>query len=291
MRITIASGKGGTGKTTVATSLAVTAAAAAEAAAAGDPVQLLDCDVEAPNCHLFLPTEWEHTEVVTMSVPVIDNHKCNGCGECGQICEFNALAVLPSDVLVFPELCHGCGGCWLVCPEQAISQGAREIGWIEQGRSNGVLLTRGRLKIGETQAPHLVRRVKALVADTELQIVDGAPGPPRARRPSLEESDFVVLVTEPTPFGLNDLILAVELVRQLQLRCGVVINRADIGDDRVRRYCRAEGIDVLLEIPHDRRIAEAYSRGETAALSSPRWREVFAGLLDTLRSCVQEGVR
>jgi len=284
MQITVASGKGGTGKTTVATSLAYVAAKS------GDPVHLLDCDVEAPNCSLFLPLDLEHKEPVSVSVPAIDSERCTGCGECGNICEFNALAVLPSDVLVFPELCHSCAGCWLVCPEKAITPQKRQIGWLEHGWAAGVRFTQGRLRIGEAQAPPLIRKVKATAADTDFCIVDAPPGTSCPVVASLEGSDFVLLVTEPTPFGLFDLSLAVELVRELDLRCAVVINRADAGDDRVHRYCASEGLDVLLEIPHDRVIAEAYSRGCTAARAASHWETTFRHLYVAILAAAAEGV-
>jgi MinD superfamily P-loop ATPase len=284
VQIAVASGKGGTGKTTVATSLAYVAARS------GDPVHLLDCDVEAPNCFLFLGPELVEKEPVHVSVPAIDSEKCTGCGECANICEFNALAVLPSDVLVFPELCHSCAGCWLVCPEQAITPQKRQIGWLEHGWAADVRFTQGRLRIGEAQAPPLIRQVKATAGDTDLCILDAPPGTSCPVVATLEGSDFVLLVTEPTPFGLFDLNLAVELVRELDLRCAVVINRADSGDDRVIRYCASEGLEVLLEIPHERRIAEAYSRGCTAAMAASEWEETFHRLYMTLLARAAEGV-
>ena len=273
MLLTVASGKGGTGKTTLATNLAVTAAAD------GARVQLLDCDVEEPNCHLFLRPEVHESRAVTVPVPVVDAELCTGCGACGEICQFNALAVLPDDVLVFPELCHSCTGCWRVCPEEAMTPGQREIGRLELGAARGVGFVQGRLRIGEAQAPPLIREVKGAAGAADLTVVDAPPGTSCPVVEAVQDSDFVLLVTEPTPFGLHDLELAVAMVRELDLPCGVVVNRSDIGDDRVRRFCTDEDIPLLLEIPHDRRLAEAYSRGELAVDALPDLQPALRDLL------------
>ncbi|MFH1844236.1 MAG: ATP-binding protein, partial [bacterium] len=223
-QITIASGKGGTGKTTVATNLAVTAARA------GHEVVLLDCDVEAPNCHLFLASDSQEHQTATVLVPEVDNQRCNGCGECARACEFNALACLSDSVLVFPELCHGCGACGLVCAEKAISQGQRTIGFIELCQTNGFRLGFGLLRLGEAQVPPLIKQVLVWRNRIGLTIVDAPPGTSCSAIAAMRGSDYVMLVTEPTPFGLNDLRLAVETVRAVGLPCGVVVNRAGSGD-------------------------------------------------------------
>jgi len=251
--VAIASGKGGTGKTTVAVNLALSLS--------GD-VQILDCDVEAPNAHLFL-----HAEDL-----------CNQCGECSRLCQYNAIAVLGTGVMVFPELCHGCGGCTLVCPEEAISEVMRPIGVVEEGRAGNIHLVQGRLYVGEALVPPLIRDVRARSRDDGVVLIDAPPGTSCSMIAAVRGSDFVVLVTEPTPFGLNDLELAVETVRTLGIPCGVVINRAGSGDDRVHRYCSAEGLEILLEIPDDRRIAEAYARGLTLVDAIPDIRPLFASL-------------
>jgi MinD superfamily P-loop ATPase len=263
MQVTVASGKGGTGKTTVATNLAVTAAQD------GWQVHLIDCDVEEPNCHLFVRPEFRRPETVTVPVPVIDEERCTACGECASICQFNALACLSESVMTFPELCHSCGGCWLICPEKAISQGAREIGVLEEGRASGFCFTHGRLRIGEAQVPPLIQRVKAEGNGSPLTIVDAPPGTSCPAIAAIRGSDFVLLVTEPTPFGLHDLTLAVATVRRLGYPFGVVLNNEGIGDDRVRRYCQDEAIPLLCSIPHDRRIAEAYAAGILAVAAVP----------------------
>ncbi|MBN2430051.1 MAG: ATP-binding protein [Acidobacteria bacterium] len=268
MKIAVASGKGGTGKTTVAVNLALSLPS---------PVQLLDCDVEEPNCHLFLKPEIQREEVVGIPVPEVDPDLCDLCGECGRICQFNAIVSLKTQPLVFPELCHGCGGCRLVCPREAIHEENRPIGDIIFGRREGVDFVQGRLHIGQAMSPPLIRAVKKEAAGG-VCIIDCPPGTTCPVITAIRDTDFVVLVTEPTPFGLHDLRLAVDTCRALDLPFGVVINRCDSGDERVVAYCHEEHIPVLLEIADDRRIAEAYSRGEPAVEALPRLRRDFSRL-------------
>jgi MinD superfamily P-loop ATPase len=274
MIIAIASGKGGTGKTTMATNLAMTLARM------GQQVQLLDCDVEEPNCHLFLQPSLEASESVSLPVPKVDRGKCIACGQCDQICQFSAIVCLKDAVLTFPELCHGCGGCFLVCPEGAISEMHREIGVIEMGHADGIRFVHGCLKIGEAMSPPLIREVKKHISARGTCIIDAPPGTSCPVIESTKDSDVCLLVTEPTPFGLNDLKLAVEMVRALGLPHGVIVNRADIGDRKVMEYCRQEGIDVLMEIPDDRRVAEGYSRGQLMIDMFSEYHEEFQGLLE-----------
>ena len=266
MKIAIAGGKGGTGKTTVAVNLACVLADN------GQTVQYLDCDVEEPNGHIFLKPRITTTESVGIPVPVVDEEKCTGCRKCAEVCQYHAIAVLKKP-LVFAELCHRCGGCALVCPEAAIREENRTIGVVETGQAGAVAFVQGRLNVGEPMAPPLIRAVKRKVIRDGVAILDAPPGTSCPVVATVKNADYVLLVTEPTPFGLNDLRLAVEVIRQLGVRHGVVINRADIGDGRVRDFCTAEKIPVLLEIPDDRRVAEAYSRGEMAVRVLPGWRE------------------
>ena len=275
MIIAIASGKGGTGKTTLATNLAMTLARK------GQQVQLLDCDVEEPNCHLFFRPTIEATETVSLPVPSVDEEKCTGCGLCGKICQFSAIVCIKKKVLTFPELCHGCGGCSLVCPEGAISETPREIGVIERGYADAIRFVHGRLNVGEAMSPPLIREVKKRISSGGTSIIDAPPGTSCPVIEAVRGADFVVLVTEPTPFGFHDLKLAVEMVRALELPFGVVVNRASLGGTDTHSYCTAQRIPILQEIPDDRQLAEAYSRGEMACEALPQYESMFAGLLET----------
>ena len=270
--IAIASGKGGTGKTTVAIHLA------ACLAEVGHSIQYLDCDVEEPNGHLFLKPRIEHSEVASIPVPLIDASRCTSCGRCATVCEFNAIAMIPRP-LVFPELCHGCGACSLACPAAAIREQPRTIGVVEMGYAGKIAFVQGRLNVGEPMSPPLIRAVKAHRAPNTIALLDAPPGTSCPVVATVRGADFIVLVTEPTPFGLHDLALAVDTLRPMGLPFGVVINRADCGDNRVVEYCRAENIPVRLQIPEDRRIAEAYSRGEPVLSARPDLREQFRQLL------------
>jgi MinD superfamily P-loop ATPase len=269
MIISIASGKGGTGKTTIATNLALSLDMA---------VQLLDCDVEEPNAHLFIHPVFEKTETITTPVPEVDEGKCNLCGKCGEICRFKAIVVIGDTVLPFHELCHSCGGCLEVCPENAIREKGRELGIIEKGYRNGLEFIHGRLRVGEAMSPPLIRKVRSFTRPDLLTIIDAPPGTSCPVISAMKDVDFVLLVTEPTPFGLYDLKLAVGAVKILRIPCGLVINRSDIGDDSVREYAGREGLPILMEIPFDRRIAEAYSRGEMLVDVIPEWKERFLDL-------------
>ncbi|MGC9454065.1 MAG: ATP-binding protein [Phycisphaerae bacterium] len=280
MKIAVASGKGGTGKTTVATNLAVTAASADRS------VSYLDCDVEEPNGAVFLKPEITETRPVRVSIPEVDQDKCTSCGLCGQICQYGAIVPVEGQVLVFSELCHGCGGCWLVCPTGAITESYRQTGQLELGKAGSVDCVQGLLNIGEAMSPPVIAAVKDAAPDTDLIIVDSPPGTSCPVIESIRDSDFVLLVTEPTPFGLNDLKLAVEMVRALKLPFGVVINRSDIGDGDTVAYCRQQNIEVLAELGDDRRVAEAYSRGEAACEAVPGYRELYEELLQRVTRSV-----
>ena len=273
MIVAIASGKGGAGKTTVATNLARVAFAG------GAPVHLCDCDVEKPNCHIFVKPVIDRHETVSLSVPKVSQLKCSACGQCAEICAFGAIVCIKNQVLTFPELCHGCTACRTVCPQDAITKSRREIGCLESGRAAGCEFSQGRLRIGEAMPVPIVREIKKLLDREKLSIVDAPPGTSCPMVIAVKDSDFVCLVTEPTPFGLNDLQLAVEVVRQLGLPLGVIINRSGIGNGRVRDYCRDQGLEILAEIPDDRRVAEAYSRGVMACEAIPEMKEIFLSLL------------
>jgi MinD superfamily P-loop ATPase len=277
MIISIASGKGGTGKTTVATNLAVSL---------GKGVQLLDCDVEEPNAHLFIKPELERAISVGMSVPEVDEQKCTHCRKCAELCQYKAIVVIAETVLPFHELCHGCGGCMLVCPEKAITEGTRELGTVEIGHRNGLEFVHGTLRVGEAMSPPLIRKVRSYAKPDRVTIIDAPPGTSCPVIASIKGADFVLLVTEPTPFGLHDLKLAVGAVRILGLPCGLIINRSDMGDDRVREYATREGLPILMEIPFDRTIAEAYSRGQMLVDLLPEWKGRFIGLFTRIQGLI-----
>ncbi len=273
MIISVASGKGGTGKTTVATNLA---------AALGD-VQFLDCDVEEPNAHLFLQPEITKRETITTPVPAIDEEACTLCRKCVDICRFKAITILGETILVFPELCHSCGGCVQVCPENAVSETKREIGVLEKGHRGPIRFIHGLLRISEAMSPPLINAVRSNVQADRVNIIDAPPGTSCPVIAAMKGVDFVLLVTEPTPFGLHDLTLAVEAVKKLGLPAGLVINRADMGDRRVHEYAQAEKLPILMEIPYDRSIAEAYSRGYLFAEASDEWRGRFQKLYERIK--------
>jgi len=269
LKLAVASGKGGTGKTTIATNLAVMLADK------GTSVQILDCDVEEPNCHIFLNPEIDSTMPVTVPVPRVAEETCTGCGTCAEVCEFSAIAVIKGTVLLFPELCHGCGACSLFCPEDAIDEIPKNVGTVEKGTANGMGFIHGLLNIGELMSPAVIGGVKEAAADGEMIIIDSPPGTSCPVIEAVRDADFVLLATEPTPFGLNDLELAVGMVRVLGIPFAVAINRCDVGNDGVVQYCKEQAIDVILEIPDDRRIAEAYSRGEMIVHAVPEYRQLF----------------
>jgi len=277
MKIAIASGKGGTGKTTVATNLAHVASQA------GATVAYLDCDVEEPNGHIFLQPEIEVERPIEKLVPEVDPARCTHCGRCAEVCRYGAIASLPNQTMVFAELCHSCGGCMLACPADAIRERPRPIGQLRIGRSGAIRFLDGTLNVGEAMSPPAIRAVKSAAQPADLTILDAPPGTSCPVIETIRGCDRVVLVTEPTPFGLYDLTLAVEMVRAMKVSFAVVINRADAGDGRVREYCTRNRIPVLAEIPDDRAVAEAYSRGQIICQAVPAFRSRIAALLEQLK--------
>lgn len=265
MIITVASGKGGTGKTTVAVNMALSL----------ENVQLLDCDVEEPNSHILLQPKITETEKVCTIVPVVSEELCVYCGKCSKFCTYNALFVAPKTVMVFPELCHSCGGCKLVCPNNAITEKERQIGVIRKGEANGVEIVYGELDVGEAMAVPLIKAVKNQMKKDKTVIIDAPPGTACSLVASVHKTDYCILVTEPTPFGLHDLQISVEVLRSLGVPMGVVVNRAGVGDRKVYDYCEREKIPLLLEIPFRRRVAELYSRGVPFVAEMPEWKDRF----------------
>jgi len=281
MKIAIASGKGGTGKTTVASNLAWLAARS------GRSVAYVDCDVEEPNGHLFLKPQLTSTRAIGRLHPSVNEEKCTHCGLCDEICQYSAIVCVGQKVLVYPELCHACGGCALVCRPGAITEVLRQTGSLETGMAGSLHFAHGVLNIGEAMSAPLIRQVKAECVAEDLRIFDCPPGTSCPVIESVRDADMVLLVTEPTPFGLNDLKLAVEMVRALRLPFAVVINRAGVGDHKTQEYCRSESIDILAELPDYRRVAEAYSRGVLAGEVVPQFRTRLEDLLSRLCGCDQ----
>ncbi len=281
MIISVASGKGGTGKTLVATSLALSLKD-------GHKVMVQDCDVEEPNDHIILKPVITDREPVFNLVPRVDEEKCTYCGTCARVCAFNAIAVINEHVLVFPQMCHGCGACSYLCPEKVITEIPKEIGVVERGEADGISFVQGVLTIGEAMAPPVIRKVKEYSNNDYTIIRDVSPGTSCPVVESIKGSDFCLLVTEPTPFGLNDLILAVETVKELGIPCGIVINRAGVGDSKVADYCVKEGIPLLLNIPLSTDIASLYSRGIPLVEGMPQWRDSFIKLEKQIKEIVSE---
>ena len=277
MKIVVASGKGGTGKTLVAINLALSV----------DADQVLDCDVEEPNDYIFIKPSNTISEFVELLVPEIDESKCNYCRKCAEFCQFNALFVAGETALVFPKLCHSCGGCKLVCPTEAITEKPRGIGEIFVGDVNGMELVYGKLNIGEALAVPIISAVKEKAKTQGLVILDSPPGTSCPVVESVMGTDFCVMVTEPTPFGLHDLEIAVEVIRELGIPLGVVVNFAGIGDRGVYDYCEKMNLPILMEIPYDRKIAELYSRGIPFIEEMPEWRANFQKLLEKIQERVQ----
>ncbi len=277
MQIAIASGKGGTGKTTVSTSLAL---------CAEEPVQYLDCDVEEPNGHIFLKPHLNHNETCFVTVPKVVESRCTACGKCRDICRYNAIVQFGKSVMTFPELCHSCLGCFRVCEEDALLEEKREIGVLQSGMAGPIHFVHGRVRIGEAMGVPLLKAVKNKADKEKLVIIDAPPGTSCPFVESISGADYVILVTEPTPFGLHDLKLAANVLKNLALPGGVIINRSDLGDDRVVEWCKEENIPILQEIPFQRSIAEGYARGKNLIETVPELRKEFRNLLKNMAKSI-----
>ena len=270
MKIAVASGKGGTGKTSVAVNLALSLGG----------VQVLDCDVEEPNAHILLRPEVEETIPVELLVPRIIEDRCDYCGECARFCQYNALFVVGETAMIFPELCHSCGGCSIVCPRDAIVEEPRQIGRVLKGSAGDIDLVYGEINVGEPLSVPVISAVKKHIREGSTVILDAPPGTACPVVETVHGTDFCLLVTEPTPFGLHDLQIAVEVVRELGVPMGVVVNFAGIGDRGVYDFCEKRDIPIMMEIPFDRRIAELYSRGTPFVAAMPEWKKRFMDLVE-----------
>jgi MinD superfamily P-loop ATPase len=294
MIVTVASGKGGTGKTTIAVSLALSLVENGSKKQDEQPV-LLDCDVEEPNAALFLHPEIESRKDVGLQIPRVDMTACTYCGICADVCRYHAITVVGEKVLVYPDLCHGCGSCTMKCPENCIEEVVEVLGVVESGRSGGISFGQGILQVGKAMSPPIIRELKRWALPTETDrpfvVLDAPPGASCPVVETMRESDFALLVTEPTPFGLHDLRLAVQLSRdELNLPVGVVINRDGIGDQGVEDFCASEKIPILMRIPYQRQIAEAGAEGIPLVQAIPSYRPEFQGLYTSIKDLLQKGV-
>jgi len=274
MIISIASGKGGTGKTTIAVNLALSL---------NGKVQLIDCDVEEPDDHIFLKPEFSKSEKIYLPKPFVDTAKCNYCGRCSEVCQYNAIAVIKNKVLIFYELCHSCGACKIACPQEAIFEKEVEKGIVEEGTARNILFAQGKLRESESSPVPLVKAVKKKIKKEHNVIIDCSPGTSCPVVEAVKDTDFCLLVTEPTPFGLNDLKLAVEMCRKIKVPLGVIINREDIGDKKVEAYCKEEKIPILMTIPFSKEIAYAYSEGIPIVEKFPEYKEKFQELFERIK--------
>lgn len=284
MNISVASGKGGTGKTTIALALATLLSQR------GIHAAILDCDVEEPNVNLFLKADIHSVDTVYTPVPSVDEARCNGCGKCEQMCRFSAIVIVGGKPLVLPDMCHSCGGCYRVCPEKAIQEIPKEIGGIEEGLKGNLHYAGGRLRIGEPMAAPLIKEVKQYACDADVRVIDCPPGTSCSAIESVRGSDYVILIAEPTPFGLNDLQIIVGMLRQIEVGFGVVINKSDIGDDRVYRYCREEAVAVLASIPYSPESASEYASGFYHEAFIERFSAEFDSIITSVFSGKLKGV-
>ena len=276
--LSVAAGKGGTGKTLIATSLVL---ALNERHPGG--VRILDCDVEEPNAHLLLRPEIASTETVSVLVPCVNKVRCDACGKCAEVCQYSAIAVIRDAVLTFPELCSGCGACVYICPRRAIDEEAREVGVVSSGRTpEGIEFHGGTVHVGVQRSGPVTRAVKRRISADMITIVDAPPGTACPMQETVESSDFCILVTEPTPFGLSDLGAVVETCKALNVPCGVIVNRDGPTDPGIEDYCLQQQIPLLLRIPQSREIAEAYSSGHTLTAALPEWKEAFLNTYDEI---------
>jgi MinD superfamily P-loop ATPase len=279
MKISIASGKGGTGKTLVATNLALSLN--------DHQVQILDCDVEEPNAHIFLKGDLLDETKVYTQIPSLNEKRCQSCGKCSDVCVFNAIAQFDKTLMCFDDLCHSCGACWQLCPHNALEPVNKEIGIVKRTKVKDLTLVTGTLKIGTHISPPIIKAVKEQCLVDGINIIDGPPGSSCPVMETISGTDYCLLVTEPTPFGLNDLTLAVEMVKTLAVPCGVVINRDGPDSAMIEKFCRDNNLEILMRIPLDINIARSYSKGMPLVDDSPQWQEKFSNLYQKIVEEVQ----
>jgi len=276
MKIAVASGKGGTGKTTIAVNLAMSM----------ENTMLIDCDVEGPNSHIFFKKLMDKLKDVSIPAPVFDLDICTRCGKCADFCQYNAISIVGEKLLFFEELCHGCGGCKIICPVDAITEREHHIGIINKGGSENLELYSGLLNIGEPFGVPIIRELKGYADDSKITIIDSPPGTACPAVEAMRDSDYCILVTEPTPFGLHDLTLSVDIIREIGTPFGVVVNRDGIGDDRVEKYCLDENIPLLAKIPNDLNIARLYSKGVPIVEGLPEYKALFSGIYEKIKEMI-----
>ncbi len=281
MKIAVASGKGGTGKTTVAVNLALSIP--------DRPLYYFDCDVEEPNAHIFLKPEFKKSEPLGIMVPKVDFTRCDYCGMCADACEYSAILVARQKLMVFEELCHGCYACQIVCKphKDAITMVLRETATLEEGPArDGIYLVHAKLHLGEPMPTPVIAQLKKRIPDEGIAIIDSPPGNSDSMVEAVIDADFVILATEPTPFGLHDLKIAVDTLRRMDLPMGIVVNRSDLGTRDLWEYAEKENIPILLEIPFRREIAEAYSNGVPIIDVLPEYKEKFANMFNNITKLI-----
>lgn len=276
MKIAVLSGKGGTGKTTISGNLFYSVPNSS----------IIDTDVEEPNQHIFLNPSIEKEMPIYTEFPVVDQEKCTLCGKCEELCKYSAIIVGRKKVVIFDKSCHDCGGCKIVCKPGAITYEKREIGKIYKGKAYGKIVEYGKLNVGELSGVKIINKLKEISNNEETLFIDCPPGTSCSTVAAVEDSNFAIIVVEPTPFGVSDMKMVVSMLRDMNKKFAVVINKAGLGDNEVYDYCEAEGLSIIGEIPFDREVAELYAKGEMAAEKLPKYKLEFEKIFDRLRRMI-----
>ncbi len=278
MKISVASGKGGVGKTTVAVALADVLVSSKNV-----NVLFLDCDVEEPNSYFFIKPQITQKIPIYTQIPQVDKNKCNFCAKCSKICAYNAIAVVKTEVLIFDNLCHGCGACSFFCPQKAIKEVNKEIGFIEIGEKENLKFIHGKLKIGQAIPTPLIKAVKSYINGFDFTIIDAPPGANCSVVESVKNTDFCIVVTEPTPFGLSDMIQLTQLLKRLGIKFGVIINKENLGDERVEKFCKENDIPILLKIPFLREVSFQSAKGQILTKILPEYKREFDKVIERIK--------